>query len=268
MVSLHNTRALERNALEEDAEASLLDSLDLGAGARLDASGNGAVDVVVGNPALIVVLVRDDSNGDGLGAGERLSNLDDLLGLLSGTGALGLREKGLDPGLVDKVESTGESSREEEVEEDDLGVEEAGGSLNDGGRTVVDQDLVEVASRVRDESLELNANLLRLHVLSKREGKLLLLAGGDLNVVLDGSQVANNADVTGAVLRELLKGVEGTGDESDLDRVGILVGDLNNSLGRATVDKLHAENVGFGESSLDLGLEGSLGNGIGISGVL
>jgi len=74
--------------------------------------------VVVGNPALIVVLVRDDSNGDGLGAGERLGNLDDLLGLLSSAGALGLREKGLDPGLVDKVESTGESSREEEVEED------------------------------------------------------------------------------------------------------------------------------------------------------
>ena len=132
----------------------------------------------------------------------------------------------------------------------------------------MDQDLVEVASRVRDKSLELNANLLRLHILSKREGKLLLLAGGDLNVVLNGSQVANNADVAGAVLRELLKGVEGAGDESDLDRVGVLVGDLNDSLGRATVDKLHAENVGFGESSLDLGLEGSLGNGIGIRGVL
>ena len=132
----------------------------------------------------------------------------------------------------------------------------------------MDQDLVEVAGRVRDESLELNANLLRLHVLGKREGKLLLLASRDLNVVLDGSQVADDADVAGAVLRELLKGVEGTGDESDLDRVGVLVGDLNDSLGRATVDKLHAENVGFGESSLDLGLEGSLGNGIGLRGVL
>ena len=74
--------------------------------------------MVVGNPALIVVLVRDDSNGGGLGAGERLNNVDGLLGLLVGAGALGLREEGLDPGLVDKVESTGESSREEEVEED------------------------------------------------------------------------------------------------------------------------------------------------------
>ena len=74
--------------------------------------------MVVGNPALIVVLVRDDSNGDGLGAGEGLGDLDDLLGLLSGAGTLGLREEGLDPGLVDEVESTGESSREEEVEED------------------------------------------------------------------------------------------------------------------------------------------------------
>jgi hypothetical protein len=132
----------------------------------------------------------------------------------------------------------------------------------------VDQDLVEGTSRVRNESLKLNANLLRLHILSEREGKLLLLAGWDLNVVLNGRQVSDNAGVTGAVLGKVLESVQRARDEGDLDGVGVLVGDLDDSLGRATVDKLHAENVGFGERSLDLGLKGSLGSGIGIRGVL
>lgn len=96
----------------------LVDSLGLGAGARLDTSGNRAVDMVLRDPALIVVLARSDSDRGGLGAGERLRNIDDLLDLLVGAGALSLREEGLDPGLVDKVESTDKSSREEEVEED------------------------------------------------------------------------------------------------------------------------------------------------------
>lgn len=241
--------------------------------------------MVVRDPALIVVLARGIDNGDSLGAGEGLGNIDGLLGLLVGAGALGLGEEGLDPGLVDEVESAGEGSREEEVEEDTegvvsllmdpdkkgnthLGVEEAGGGLNDGGRAIVDQDLVEGTGRVRNESLELNANLLRLHVLSEREGKLLLLAGGDLDVVLNSRQVADDAGVAGAVLREILEGVQRARDKGDLDGVGILVGDLNDSLGRAAVDELDAEDVGFRESSLDLGLEGSLGSGIGIRGVL
>jgi hypothetical protein len=107
--------------------------------------------VVLRDPALIVVLARSDSDRGGLGARERLRNIDDLLDLLVGAGALGLREEGLDPGLVDKVEGTGESSREEEVEEDDLGVKEAGGGLNNRSRTIVNQDLVEVTSRISDE---------------------------------------------------------------------------------------------------------------------
>jgi hypothetical protein len=224
--------------------------------------------VVVRDPALVVVLARDVGNGDGLGTGERFSNIDGLLGLLVGAGALSLGEEGLDPGLVDEVESASESSREEKVEEDNLGVKEAGGSLNDGGRAIVDQNLVKGTGRVRNESLELDANLLRLHVLSEREGKLLLLAGGDLNVVLNGRQVADDAGVAGAVLRKVLEGVQRARDERDLDGIGVLVGDLDDSLGRATVDKLDAENVGFRESGLDLSLEGSLGSGIGIRGVL
>lgn len=118
----HKIRCARAQHVERRYLTSLIDSLGLGAGARLDATGDGAVDVVVRNPALVVVLSRGNGDGGRLGAGERLSNIDGLLGLLVGTGALGLGEESLDPGLVDEVEGTGESSREEEVEEDTANV--------------------------------------------------------------------------------------------------------------------------------------------------
>lgn len=132
----------------------------------------------------------------------------------------------------------------------------------------MNQDLVEIASGISDDSGELNADLLRLHVLGERERKLLLLAGRDLNVVLDRGQVAHDAGVAGAVLGKLLHGVERASDEGDIDSIGILVVDLDDSLGRTTVDELDTENISFGESSLDISLERSLGSGIGFRSVL
>jgi hypothetical protein len=126
----------------------------------------------------------------------------------------------------------------------------------------VNQDLVEVTGRISDEGGELDANILGLHILGERERKLLLLASGDLNVVLDGSQVADDASISGAVLGDLLQGVERTGNKGDRDGVGILVVDLNDSLGRTSVDELNAEDFGLGEDSLDISVEGSLGSGI------
>ena len=85
--------------------------------AALDALRDGALDVVVRDPALVIVLV-----GTGSGAGRLVTGqgLDiDLLALLgSRLGAARLREERLDPSLVDQVESTTEDSSQEDVEED------------------------------------------------------------------------------------------------------------------------------------------------------
>lgn len=91
----------------------------LAAGTALDALGDGAVDVVGGDPGLIVVLVSTSAGGTGrLGAREGLNlNLLNLLAL-DGGNAAGLGEEGLDPGLVDEVEGGAEETGEEEVEED------------------------------------------------------------------------------------------------------------------------------------------------------
>lgn len=103
---------------------NLLDNLLLGSG--LDTLRGRAVDVVVGDPALVVGLA---SGGDanGLGAGEGGVGVNDLLGSLGAgsgrLGALGLGEERFDPGLVNEVESSGECGGQDNVEED------AGGML-------------------------------------------------------------------------------------------------------------------------------------------
>lgn len=267
-------------------ESSLLQLLVLVAGAGLDASGSGAVDVVLGDPALIVVLARAGGSASGLGAGEGLSSLD-LLGLLGGAGALGLGEESLDPGLVDEVEGTGEGGGKEEVEEDaidsqiaglmghwheniHLGVEEAGGGLNNGSGSVVDLDLVDVALGVGDNSNKTEENILRLHVEGKGKGELLLLAGGNLKVVLDGRQVADDGLVGGLLGGELLGSGEGAADKGDLDGAIVAVVDLDDGLCGTTVDELDTKDVGLGEAGADIGLElGDIGRrGVGIRSVL
>lgn len=94
-------------------------SLLLGLAARsaLDPSGDGAVDVVAGDPGLVVVLVGARGRASRLVAGKGLGDLD-LLGLLGRLDNAGLREQGLDPGLVDKAESGAKQAGEEQVEED------------------------------------------------------------------------------------------------------------------------------------------------------
>lgn len=80
--------------------------------ARLGALASRTGNVVLGNPA------RVDAAGSSSGG---IGNLGfDLLADLAGSAGslLGRREEGLDPGLVDEVESTGESGTKDEVEED------------------------------------------------------------------------------------------------------------------------------------------------------
>jgi hypothetical protein len=88
----------------------------LGAPTRLHALRRGPVEVMLGDPALIV---RRRYTARRFRSGLHVDRLllDGSL-LRSGLRATGLREEGLDPGLVDEVEGTAENAREEEVEED------------------------------------------------------------------------------------------------------------------------------------------------------
>lgn len=100
-------------------ELDLLGLLGLAAGAALDALGDRALDVVLGDPALVKVLIGTSGGASGLGTGNGLDNIDLLALLADGLGSLaGLGEESLDPGLVDEVDDGAKDTGQEEVEED------------------------------------------------------------------------------------------------------------------------------------------------------
>lgn len=135
-------------------------------------------------------------------------------------------------------------------------VKQAGGRINDARGAAVGLDLEDVVgSGVGDDGDELEDDVLRHHVEGELEGKLLLLARRDLDVVLDGGQVAQDGGVGGRIIRQRLGGLERTADEGDADRRLLVVGNLEQSLGDMTVDDLDAEDVGIREDRLNVRLQ-------------
>ena len=88
--------------------------LGLAAGTALDALGDGAVDVVVRDPALVVVLIGARGRAGRLRSREGLGNFN-LLRLLARPGDTCLGEQRLDPCRVDEVGGSAEDTGQEEV---------------------------------------------------------------------------------------------------------------------------------------------------------
>lgn len=248
--------------------------------------------MVVWDPGLVVVLAgNSSSDASRLGARKGIASVNGsgLLALLGGTGSLGLGEESLDPGLVDEVESTGEGSSEENVEEDakremelvifllrcfggihgrlniHLGVEEAGRGLDNGGSLVISLELVDSTLGVGDDSNDLEEDILGLHILGESKGQLLLGASRNLEAVLDGRQVAHDALVSRSIGSAGLGGDERAANHGDGDGLRLMVGDLDEGLGRSAVDELHTKDVSVGEGRLGIGGELRLGDGRGTS---
>jgi hypothetical protein len=144
-----------------------------------------------------------------------------------------------------------------------LGVEDARGWLDDAGQTVVSLNLENLALGVRDDGQEVDNNILGLHVQDERERQRLLLASGNLNVVLDGGQVAKNTSHRGRILRQWLCGRQRPAHKSELDWLVLVVRYLDDRLGGVAIDKLDTK-AGVGEVRGDIDLQvGDLGSGVG-----
>jgi len=120
----------------------------------------------------------------------------------------------------------------------------------------VGADLVdETGVGLGDDGGKVEGNILRVHVQNKLEGNLMLPAGGDGGVDLDGGQVAEDGGILRSALRHRLSGSKGAADENNINWRILMIGNLNQGLGDAAVDELDTEDVSFGEDGLDVGLE-------------
>lgn len=142
-------------------------------------------------------------------------------------------------------------------------VKEAGGSLNNAGRTTVNLNLEDLATGLGNDADEVKDDVLGHHVENEAVGKSVLLASGNRDIVRGGRDVADDGISRGRSLGERTGGLEHTSNEGDVDRLILVVGDIDQGLGNATVDEVDTESS-IRESCLDVGLQlssdGSLGS--------
>jgi hypothetical protein len=124
-------------------------------------------------------------------------------------------------------------------------------------------DLEDLTLGVRDDGQEVDNNILGLHVQDERERQRLLLAGGDLDVVLDSGQVAKDTSHRVCILRQWLCGGQRSAHEGKLDRLILVVGDLDDRLSGVPIDELDTKaRVGEVRGDIDLQV-GNLSSGVG-----
>jgi hypothetical protein len=94
-----------------------------------------------------------------------------------------------------------------------------------------------------------------VHIDLESVGEGLLLARGDLDAILLGGQVANDARAGWVEVGS----PQGAANELHSDRVGLFVGEGQNGFGGDVVDQFDAEDFGGGEGGCDGDVErGSL----------
>lgn len=124
-----------------------------------------------------------------------------------------------------------------------LGVEDAGLRLHHAHSAIEGLDGEEVALAVRHDGRDVQTDIHWVHLGREAVADALLRLRGDLDTVTGGGQVAN-------ILALLVETPQAATHEVDGNRVGLIIGESDQRLGRVTVDELHTEDLGGRERGL------------------
>jgi hypothetical protein len=113
--------------------------------------------------------------------------------------------------------------------------------------------LEDLALLVADHCQQIDLNVLWVHVEREAEWQRVLGSGVDLDIVANCRQVTNDGGTWWRALGQLLVCGEGAPYEDDLNWSILLVRNLDERLGRPSIDQLHAE-VAVRKGRLDIDL--------------
>jgi hypothetical protein len=124
-----------------------------------------------------------------------------------------------------------------------LRVKDAGIRLDDANSAIVGNDRSQAALAVGNDGGKGQLEILGVHLGREAVADSLLRASGDLDGVASSSQVADN----GGLVIDVAKT---TSNEVHRDGIRLIVGNGDQRLGRVTIDKLDAEDLGSRERCL------------------
>lgn len=131
-----------------------------------------------------------------------------------------------------------------------LRVEDAGLRFHHAHSAIEGLNGEELALAVRQNGGQVQTEVLGVHLSGEAVADALLLTRGDLDAIARGSQVTDN-------LALFIETPQAASDEVHGDGIGLVVREIDQRLGRVTVDELHAEDLGGRERGLSLHIETS-----------
>jgi len=128
-----------------------------------------------------------------------------------------------------------------------LWIEDAGRSFDDTHGRVVRLELVNKSFLTLDNSHNLKAKILRVHV--RREGiwQALLSARGDLDAILGTCEIADNGHRGVCSRRQWLQRCQDTANQGDLNWFGLIVREVEDRLRCAPIYQLNSKDLSIRE---------------------
>jgi hypothetical protein len=133
-----------------------------------------------------------------------------------------------------------------------LRIEDASIGLDNVDSPIESLEGVEHILLIANNSCQVQAQLLRMHINDKVVWDSSLFARGNLNPILDGGQVSDNAR---AFWVEVWS-PETTANEGDNHRLGLIVGEGQDCFGWLPIDQLDAKDLSSWEGGRDSYVEG------------
>ena len=132
-----------------------------------------------------------------------------------------------------------------------MGIEEAGSCLNNTDSLIVSLDLVDIARLARHNRDQVETELLGVQVGREGEWQALLLARWNLHIITSRRDIADNSSAGMGIEWQWLQSGQRAPNDRYLDRLCLIIGEIQQSLCRVSIDKLDAEDLCVGERGGD-----------------
>jgi hypothetical protein len=132
-----------------------------------------------------------------------------------------------------------------------LRVKDAGSSLDNADSFIVSLDLVHIPRLTRYNCNQIETKILGVQVGGEREGKCLLLASWNLDIITSSRDITDNGSAGMKSRRQGLQSRQRAPNDSYLNGFRLIVGEVQYSLCRVTIDELHAKDLSIWEGRGD-----------------
>jgi hypothetical protein len=132
-----------------------------------------------------------------------------------------------------------------------LRIKDASCSVNNAYSLIECLNLINRTSLTSHNRNYVESQFLRMEISGEAEGQGLLFSSRNLNIVSSVGKIADHRGRGMSTNCQWLQGRKCASNDSYIDRLGLVVGEVKQSLCGVSIDELHAEDLGLWEGGRD-----------------